>query len=51
MKVVYADRARRDIDEIYDAIALHNRDAAQRVEDLIYMRRACRFSLRLGGYG
>jgi toxin ParE1/3/4 len=35
MKVVYGERARRDIAEIYDTIALRNRDAAQRVEDLI----------------
>jgi hypothetical protein len=35
MKVVYAERARQDIAEIYDAIASHGRDAAQRVENLI----------------
>ena len=35
MKVVYAERARRDIEDIYDFIATHNPHAAQRVEDLI----------------
>jgi plasmid stabilization system protein ParE len=35
MKVVYADRARRDIGDIYDSIAQHNPRAAQRVEDAI----------------
>jgi plasmid stabilization system protein ParE len=40
MKVVFAERARRDIGEIYDNIAQYNRDAAQRVEDAI--RAACR---------
>jgi plasmid stabilization system protein ParE len=35
MKVVYAERARRDIADIYDSIARHNPAAAQRVEDMI----------------
>jgi toxin ParE1/3/4 len=35
MNVVYADRARRDISEIYDSIATHNQLAARRVEDFI----------------
>ncbi len=35
MNVVYAERARRDIGEIYDAIAIRNSTAAQRVEDMI----------------
>jgi plasmid stabilization system protein ParE len=35
MKVVYAERARRDIEDIYESIAPHNPTAAQRVEDLI----------------
>lgn len=35
MRVVYAERARDDIADIYDNIARHNPDAAQRVEDLI----------------
>ena len=35
MKVVYAVRAQHDIVGIYDAIAPHNRAAAQRVENLI----------------
>jgi plasmid stabilization system protein ParE len=35
MKVVYAERARRDIADIYDSIARHNPAAAQRVEDAI----------------
>jgi plasmid stabilization system protein ParE len=35
MKVVYAERARQDIAEIYDTIASHDCDAAQRVENLI----------------
>ncbi len=35
MKVVYAERARQDIDDIYDSIAPHSRAGAQRVEDLI----------------
>ena len=39
MKVVFAERARRDIGEIYDSIARHSSDAAQRVEDAI--RSAC----------
>jgi plasmid stabilization system protein ParE len=37
MRVVYAERARRDIADIYDYIALHNPAAAQRVEDMIRM--------------
>ena len=39
MRVVYAERAVRDIDEIYSAIAEHNTAAAQRVEDFI--RKTC----------
>jgi toxin ParE1/3/4 len=39
MKVVYAERAKGDIDGIYQAIAAHNPRAAQRVEDMI--RAAC----------
>lgn len=39
MKVVYAERARRDIGDIYDTIAAHNPTAAQRVEHAI--RNAC----------
>ena len=39
MKVVFAERARRDIDDIYDSIARHNPEAAQHVEDAI--RAAC----------
>jgi toxin ParE1/3/4 len=35
MKVVYAERARRDISEIYEFIAAHNPAAAKRVESLI----------------
>lgn len=35
MKVVFAERARRDIESIHDSIALHDRAAAQRVEDAI----------------
>jgi plasmid stabilization system protein ParE len=35
MKVVYADRARQDIANIYDTIARHNPAAALRVEDRI----------------
>ena len=35
MKVVYAERARRDIADIYDSIARHNPAAAQRVENTI----------------
>jgi len=35
MKVVYADRARQDIEAIYDHIALSNPAAAQAVEDAI----------------
>jgi toxin ParE1/3/4 len=35
MKVVYAERARRDIADIYDAIQPHNPSAARRVEALI----------------
>jgi plasmid stabilization system protein ParE len=32
MKVVYAERARQDIADIYDSIAPHNPTAARRVE-------------------
>ena len=32
MKIVYAETARRDIAEIFDAIALHSPSAAERVE-------------------
>lgn len=39
MKVVYAERARQDIDDIYASIAPHSRAGAQHVEDLI--RRTC----------
>lgn len=39
MKVVYAERARRDIEQVYDSIAQHDRAAAQRVEDAI--RKLC----------
>jgi plasmid stabilization system protein ParE len=39
MKLVYAGRARRDIADIYAAIAANNPAAAQRVEDAI--RVAC----------
>jgi toxin ParE1/3/4 len=35
MKVVYAERARLDIADIYDSIAQHNPAAAQRIEDAI----------------
>jgi plasmid stabilization system protein ParE len=35
MKVVFAERARSDIAEIYEHIAQQNRQAAQRVEDMI----------------
>jgi plasmid stabilization system protein ParE len=35
MKVVYAHRARDDIANIYDNIAVDNPTAAQRVEDMI----------------
>jgi plasmid stabilization system protein ParE len=35
MKVVYAERARRDIEYIYESIAPHNPAAAQRVENMI----------------
>jgi plasmid stabilization system protein ParE len=35
MKVVYAERARVDIADIYDSIAQHNPAAAQRVEDVV----------------
>jgi toxin ParE1/3/4 len=35
MKVVYAERARRDIADIYDSIARRNPAAARRVEDRI----------------
>jgi plasmid stabilization system protein ParE len=31
MRVVFAERARRDIGDIYDDIAQHNPSAAQRV--------------------
>ena len=39
MRVVYAERARRDIGDIYDTIAPHNPKAAGRVEHMI--RAAC----------
>ena len=39
MRVIFAERARRDIGEIYDNIAQHNPVAAQNVEDAI--RAAC----------
>lgn len=39
MKVVYAERARQDISDIYDSIAKRSPGAAQRVEDAI--RLAC----------
>jgi len=39
MKVVYAERAKADIGDIYDAIAVENARAARRVEDRI--RKAC----------
>ena len=45
MKVVFAERARDDIANIYDEIALHSRPAARRVEDFI--RRQCE---RLGDF-
>lgn len=32
---MFAERAQRDIGDIYDSIAQHNPDAAQRVEDAI----------------
>jgi toxin ParE1/3/4 len=35
MNVVYAEKARRDIGEIYDAIATHNPLTARQVEDTI----------------
>jgi len=35
MKVVFAERAKRDIGDIYDRIAADNPSAAQRVEDMI----------------
>lgn len=38
MKVVFAVRARQDIADIYDSIAVHSPPSAQRVEDAI---RAC----------
>lgn len=39
MRVVFAERARRDISDIYDSIAIHSSAAAQRVENEI--RFAC----------
>ena len=39
MKVVYAERAKVDIGDIHDAIAVENPRAARRVEDRI--RKAC----------
>ncbi|MEZ5844826.1 MAG: type II toxin-antitoxin system RelE/ParE family toxin [Hyphomicrobiaceae bacterium] len=39
MKVVYAERARQDIADIYTSIARHDVQAAQRVEDRI--RQVC----------
>jgi toxin ParE1/3/4 len=38
MRVVFAERARRDIGDIYDDIVQHNPEAAQRVEDAIRAR-------------
>ena len=35
MKVVYSERARHDIADIYDSITPHSSAAAQRVEDFI----------------
>lgn len=35
MNVVFAERARQDISDIYDSIAPHDRAAAQRVENAI----------------
>jgi toxin ParE1/3/4 len=35
MKVVYAESARRDISQIFEAIATHSPSAAQRVENVI----------------
>ena len=35
MKVVYAERARRDISEIYDSIVAHSPPSAHKVEALI----------------
>lgn len=35
MKVVFAERARQDISDIYDSIAVHSRASAQSVEDAI----------------
>lgn len=35
MKVVFAERARQDISDIYDSIATNDRAAAQRVEHAI----------------
>ena len=35
MKVVFAERARQDISDIYDSIAVHSSSSAQRVEDAI----------------
>lgn len=48
MKVVYADRARQDIEAIYDHIALSNPKAAQAVEDAIRItcEALCRISFR-----
>jgi plasmid stabilization system protein ParE len=45
MKVVFAERARRDIADIYDSLEQHNPSAAQRVEDAI--RAGCE---RLGDF-
>lgn len=38
MKVVFAERAKRDIGDTYDSIAQHNPRAAKRVEDAIRAR-------------
>ncbi len=48
MRVVFAERARRDIGDIYDNIAQHNPSAAQRVEDTIRVRceRLAEFPMR-----
>lgn len=35
MKVVFADRARQDIADIYDTVSAHNKAAAHRVEAMI----------------
>jgi plasmid stabilization system protein ParE len=40
MKVVFAERARRDIEDIYEEIARHNPGAALRVKNLRRMPRS-----------